>query len=231
MKNNKIIIIGILVLLLLILFRRKSNFGKSKSYKNNGFASVKAKYTKPVIVKDIVTEEEADYIINKAKKTFKKSMVVGGFDSSIRKSETTWLYKSDPTVYNIMNRICNMNGYSVKNTEALQVVRYKPVGYYNEHHDACCEKDDKCNTFVENGGQRVLTVLIYLNDDFTGGSTKFPTLKLDIKPPKYGAVIFRPLEEDSNRCHPYALHKGTPVTSGEKYICNIWIREGPFQGG
>jgi len=230
MKSNKIIIGVLLVLLILFLFkrRRRSTFGK---FRNNGFSSVKARYTKPVVVKDIVTKQEADYIINEAKKTFKKSMIVGGYDDSIRKSETTWLYKSDPVVYNIINRICDMNGYSIDNTEALQVVRYKPGGYYNEHHDACCEKDSKCNEFVENGGQRVLTVLIYLNDDFTGGSTKFPTLNLDIKPPKYGAVIFRPLEEDSNRCHPYALHKGTPVTSGEKYVCNIWIREGPFKGG
>ena len=40
--------------------------------------------------------------------------------------------------------------------------------------------------------------------------------------------MFRPLEEDSNKCHPLALHKGTPVESGVKYVCNIWIREGKY---
>jgi len=229
-KNQKIIGLLLLFMVVLFLFRRKSNFGKS-NYKNNGFSSIDANYTKPVVIKDVITKKEADYIINEAKKTFKKSMIVGGYDSSIRKSETTWLYKSDPIVYNIINRVCNISGHSIENTEALQVVRYKPGGYYNEHHDACCEKDSKCNEFIQNGGQRVLTMLIYLNDDFTGGSTKFPKLNLDIKPPKYGGVMFRPLEEDSNRCHPYALHKGTPIKTGEKYICNIWIREGPFKGG
>jgi len=31
--------------------------------------------------------------------------------------------------------------------------------------------------------------------------------------------------ESGNQCHPLSLHAGMPVTSGQKYICNIWIRE------
>jgi prolyl 4-hydroxylase len=71
-------------------------------------------------------------------------------------------------------------------------------------------------------------MLIYLNDSFEGGETEFPNLKMKLKAPKYGAIMFRPLEKDGNRCHPLALHKGTEITSGEKYICNVWIREGKY---
>jgi prolyl 4-hydroxylase len=71
-------------------------------------------------------------------------------------------------------------------------------------------------------------MLIYLNDDFTGGSTTFKNLDLDVKPEKFGGVLFRPLEDGGNRCHPLALHRGNPIESGVKYICNVWVREGKF---
>ena len=154
---------------------------------------------------------------------------MGGFDNSIRKSKTTWLYKDDPIIYNIIKKVCDINKSPIENAEPLQVVQYEPGGYYKEHHDSCCDNDPKCTEFINDGGQRVLTMLIYLNDTFTGGSTRFTALNKDIKPPKYGGIMFRPLEENSNKCHPLALHKGTEVESGIKYVCNVWIREGKYR--
>jgi prolyl 4-hydroxylase len=225
------IVIILLLILLLIIFKGSSSSPQSNFKKNHGFANIKEKYTKPEIVKDIVTEEEADYIITEAKKLFKESLIIGSSnkaDTSIRKSKTAWLYTSDPIVHEIVQRVCDRYNYPIENAEPMQVVQYESKGFYKEHHDACCDNDPKCTEFVQNGGQRILTCLIYLNDDFTGGSTDFPELGVSIKPPKYSAIVFRPLENDGNRCHPLALHKGTEVTSGIKYICNIWIRQGEY---
>ena len=226
---NIIFIIVVLMFLIYLNNKQKNNFTKSESkFKNNGFADKSSSYKHPEVYNDLVTPQEADYIITTAKKSFKESTTIGGFDSTIRKSKTTWLYRNDSIINAIIQRICDRTGYPIENTEPMQVVEYEPGGFYKEHHDSCCDTDKKCTEFVQNGGQRVLTVLIYLNDSFTGGSTSFPELKQDIKPPKYGGVIFRPLENDSNKCHPLALHKGTPVETGIKYICNIWIREGRY---
>jgi len=221
-----LIILIILILLVVVLYYSKNK--KTSGYKNNGFASIDAKYIMPIVYENLITENEANYIIDTAKDSFKESEIIGGFDKSIRKSKTTWMYKDDPKIYEIMKRICDLTNHDIDNTEALQVVQYEPGGFYNDHHDACCDNDDKCTEFVENGGQRVLTVLIYLNDAFTGGATRFSAIEKEIKPPKYGGVVFRPLEENSNKCHPLALHKGMPVESGIKYVCNIWIREGKY---
>jgi prolyl 4-hydroxylase len=233
--NFKFIILIIIPLIFLFFLNNGSKFknqNKSKSsfgYKNNGFADIKASYTLPEIHENLVTPQEADYIITTAKKSFTDSTTIGGFDSKVRKSKTTWLYRQDPIIDAIIKRVCDKTGYPVENAEPMQVVEYEPGGFYKEHHDSCCDSDPNCNGFVSKSGQRVLTILIYLNDDFTGGSTSFPELKQDIKPPKYGGVIFRPLAKDSNKCHPLALHKGTPVKTGIKYVCNIWIREGPYE--
>ena len=217
------VIIVIIVIIVFILFVKNT-----KSYKNNGFSSIEANYIMPVEYENLISKDEAEYIINNAKNSFKESEIIGGFDKSIRKSKTTWMYKDDPIIYDIIKRVCDLSGKDIENSEPLQVVQYEPGGFYNDHHDACCDDDIKCTEFVENGGQRTLTVLIYLNDSFTGGATRFSTIEKDIKPPKYGGIMFNTLEENSNKCHPLALHKGTPVESGVKYVCNIWIREGKY---
>ena len=223
---NKLIVI-VLIVILYIFISKFGKFGKS-AFKNNGFANIDAKYIMPIVFNNLITPTEADYIIETSKKSFKESKIISGLDSNIRKSKTTWLYKDDPIIYNIIKRICDMNGFPIVNAEPLQVVQYEPGGYYNDHHDSCCDDDPKCTDFVQNGGQRILTVLIYLNDDFTGGATKFSTIGKEIKAPKYGGIVFRPVENDSNKCHPLALHKGMPVNSGIKYVCNIWIRESEY---
>jgi prolyl 4-hydroxylase len=112
-----------------------------------------------------------------------------------------------------------------ENAEDLQVVKYEKGNYYREHHDSFpfYESD-----FLSQGGHRLITALIYLNDNFEEGETRFPVLDKNVKPKKNGAIIFHPLDIDNKRCHPNALHAGLPIKSGTKYICNVWIREGRF---
>ena len=118
-----------------------------------------------------------------------------------------------------------------ENAEDLQVVKYRPSGFYNEHHDSCCEKVKGCEEFVKRGGQRIVTMIIYLNDtnSFEGGATKFPILNKEIKPSKSSGILFYPMEKGGNKCHPKALHAGTSVINGEKYIANVWLRESTFE--
>ena len=218
----------IFLLFLIFLFSYTKGYFTNTLFKNNGFAKTEDPWIEPIIYENIVTPQEADYIIKTASKDFKDSMTIGGLDSSIRKSKTAWLYSSDNIVLGILQRVCNITGNPVENCEALQVVEYSPGGYYNQHHDSCCDTSDKCDTFIKDSGQRIFTMLIYLNDDFEGGETEFQNLNLKLKAPKYGGILFRPLSEGSSKCHPLALHSGTPVTSGIKYVCNVWIREAKF---
>jgi hypothetical protein len=70
--------------------------------------------------------------------------------------------------------------------------------------------------------QRYLTFLIYLNDDFIGGGTHFPTLKYTTRPKRGLAVLFQNTDSTGNVL-PDSLHGGDPVKEGEKWICNKWI--------
>jgi len=215
------ILIILLFLLIWIIYRRS----KSISTFVSGYAKKEDPYITPKVFENVITTGEANYILHKAKNIFEESIILSGSDTNIRKSQTAWLYKDDPMVKEIYDRLALQFQFEVDNAEPLQVVKYEPGGFYNDHHDSCCDDNDSCIDFAKTSGQRKLTILIYLNDDFQDGETYFPELNLKIKAPKYGAVVFHPLDTNDELCHPLALHKGTEVTNGIKYVCNIWVRQ------
>jgi len=222
MKLEYLIILFLSILMIIIL-----TDGKKELFTNFGYANIHDLYEEPYILNDVISEEEAYYILEKTSSNL-EDILVGEeeTDTNISKSKTTWLYKDNPIIYNIIARISNMLHINLENTEdGLQIIKYKPNGYYKNHHASCCEDENKCADFIKERGHRIKTVLIYLNDDFTEGETYFPLLNKKIKPPKYGAVVFNTLSNYGNRCHPKALHTALPIKNGIKYIANLWFRE------
>ncbi len=198
------------------------------SYEGRGYSDEKDAYILPKVHSDFITDEEREYILEKANGSFEDSVIISGKDDNVRKSKTFWISREDPVAKSIIKRVCDLTGVSHKNAEKLQVVQYQPNGYYREHHDAACDPGKESYEFEQNGGQRKVTMLLYLSDGFEGGSTRFPNLDLELKPEKNSGILFYPLQRDGDKCHPNALHAGMPVTSGEKYIANVWLREKPF---
>ena len=75
------------------------------------------------------------------------------------------------------------------------------------------------------GGERVLTLLLYLNDDYEGGETEFPVLGERWKGRKGEALFFWNVTPDG-ALDERTLHAGLPVTRGEKWILSQWIQGG-----
>lgn len=61
---------------------------------------------------------------------------------------------------------------------------------------------------------RMISVVLYLNDDYQGGEIEFPFQKISIKPKKGLLLIF-----PSNFCY---AHIAKPVTEGTKYSIVTW---------
>jgi len=213
----------LLVLAILIGFALLSR----RQQRGRGFCSMTDPWIPPQTLPNFLSPEERKYILDYAESRFEDSRVVTGMDNAVRKSQTAWIERDDPVVKAVIERVCRLSNIPFQNAEKMQVVKYGPGGYYNAHFDASCDDTPESIDFEKNGGQRVLTVLCYLNDDFEDGATHFPNLKKDYKIPMDGALLFYSLQtpESGNQCHPLSLHAGMPVSRGEKYICNIWIRE------
>ena len=93
-----------------------------------------------------------------------------------------------------------------KNT-GLQLLRYKPGQHFHEHVDNIAGHPT--------WGQRQLSVVLYLNEDYEGGEIAFPRQSRSIKP-KTGDMVLFP----SHFTHP---HASLDVTSGTKYACVCWF--------
>jgi hypothetical protein len=100
--------------------------------------------------------------------------------------------------------------------------------YHTQHYDAFNLDDEDGRRFAANGGQRTVTVLIYLNDVARGGQTAFPTLQFEIAPVKGMAVIFFPATVNGV-LDPRALHAALPAID-DKFVSQIWIRQHNYYG-
>jgi prolyl 4-hydroxylase len=98
------------------------------------------------------------------------------------------------------------------------VLRYRPGGEYKPHFDA----------IPGFANQRTMTFLVWLNEDYEGGETHFPTPGLKLKGRAGDGLLFRNTGLDGRR-DPAAGHSGLPVTRGEKMIASRWIRERTFE--
>lgn len=196
-----------------------------------GYTDENAQWDHPVIVNDVLTPEECKYIMDAATPLFSPSVVVGSPNTPhpTRTSQTAWISKNDPVARKVFDKVLEATGKSIDNCEDLQVVKYEPGNFYKNHHDSCCDEGQSCIDFEKDGGQRVATLLVYLNSDFTDGETHFPNLDLKLKAKPGSAILFWPLGKNDCRCHPKALHAGLPISSGVKYVCNAWVREERFR--
>ena len=220
--KSYIFIVIVIVCVFVILF------GLSiKKILNEGFGydNDPSQFREPKIYPNFITKDEAKYILEMAEYNYTDSIVVGGEKGEgIRKSQTYWLNKDDPVAQKIIQKVCDIDGHSIEQAEDIQVVKYEPNGYYHEHHDSCCDDIVACKDFVKDGN-RLVTMVIYLTDDFEGGATRFPKLDKNFKPKKYSGILFYPMNKNGDKCHEKSLHAGMPIIKGNKYIANVWIRE------
>jgi prolyl 4-hydroxylase len=200
----------------------------------NGYDSHESQWEPPTIIRGALTTLECAELINfvETNKMLSTSKIVDiktEIDQQVRRSETAWVNKSNPIALKLCTIAASLAKKTIDCCEDMQVVKYEAGGFYKAHHDACCDDTPICDEFQKRGGQRIGTLLVYLNDSFTDGETHFPLFRdSKFKVPPGDAIFFHPLGEDDKKCHPHALHGGLPISSGVKYICNIWVRESQF---
>lgn len=124
-----------------------------------------------------------------------------------------------PAIHAINRRLARASGTDIAQGETLQVLRYRPGQQYRAHLDAVPGL----------ANQRVLTLLVYLNDDYEGGETHFTRLALSHRGRKGDGLLFANCMADT-RPDPLSEHAGLPVRSGIKRIASRWIRQTPPTG-
>jgi prolyl 4-hydroxylase len=183
----------------------------------------------------LLSDDECAQMVVLAQARLQRSTVVnpdtGAYDEHPDRTSRGGHFRrgENELIRRIEQRIADLTGYPVENGEPLQILHYLPGGEYKPHHDYFDPAQPGNEAVLKQGGQRVATVVIYLNDVEAGGSTVFPTVGLDVLPRKGNATYFAYLAEDG-RLDERTLHGGSPVVRGEKWIATKWIRERAYVG-
>jgi hypothetical protein len=121
-------------------------------------------------------------------------------------------------------RIAALTGLPVGNMEAPNLFHYAVGQEFAPHYDFLdAEYPGYAQQLAATGAQRVLTFLLYLNEDYEGGETEFPSAGWRYKG-RTGDALFFWNVEPSGQPDRRTLHAGLPPTRGEKYLLSQWIQ-------
>ena len=184
-----------------------------------------------VVFGSLLSDEECEGLMALASPRLSRSETVdnisGGSEvNAARTSDGMFFERGEaPLIARIETRIGELLRWPVDHGEGLQILRYGPGAEYRPHHDYFDTAHPGTARILQRGGQRVGTLVMYLNTPLAGGATTFPDVTFEVAPLRGNAVFF-----SYERAHPSTktLHGGAPVMAGEKWVATKWLREGVF---
>jgi len=190
------------------------------------------KLPRVVVFADLVGEDECAELIALARTRLARSETVETATGSnavnpARTSDGMFFLPAEfPVCARLERRIAALLDWPVENGEGLQILRYGPGTQYQPHYDFFDPAESGTASILERGGQRVASIVCYLNTPEAGGATIFPDAGLEVAPVRGNAVFF-----SYDRPHPMTrtLHGGAEVSAGEKWVATKWMREGRFE--
>lgn len=195
---------------------------------NVDYPGLRKVHEKPPIfvVDNFLTDTECDNLIAVAGPLLQRSKthaIAGSEATKGRTSLTCHLAKKTEPCPSLLHKIHLLTGKPYGQMELPQVARYTDSQRYVEHYDGVDPHTEAGRAFCASGGQRVATVLMYLNNVIEGGGTYFRRINFEVQPVKGMAVVFFPgfmngeLDQD-------ALHAGMPPV-GIKWVSQVWVRQ------
>jgi prolyl 4-hydroxylase len=185
-----------------------------------------------VLFGGLLSDEECDQLVADASPRMSRSETVvnatGGSEVHGSRTSRGMFFGRGEThlCQRIEQRIAALLNWPVINGEGLQVLHYAPGAEYKPHYDYFDPAQPGMASVLKRGGQRVGTIIMYLNTPLRGGATVFPDVALEVAAVKGNAVFF-----SYDRAHAVTrtLHGGAPVLGGEKWVATKWLRESEFR--
>lgn len=184
------------------------------------------------VIDNFMTAEECAELIVQAQERLRQSTVVDNKTGASvlhenRTSSGAFFKRGEtPLVAAIEQRMSARTGIPIEHGEGLQILRYEVGQQYKPHNDYFAPDKPGSASHLTNGGQRVSTLLVYLNTPELGGATCFPDVNVEIAARQGRALVFSYDKADASS---KSLHGGMPVLKGEKWVITKWYREGVFK--
>ncbi|MET0541241.1 MAG: 2OG-Fe(II) oxygenase [Variovorax sp.] len=189
------------------------------------------RHPRVIVFGNLLSDEECDGLIAAAGVRLARSLTVetqtGGEILNVDRTSDGMFFErgENEIVARLEARIAALLRWPVEYGEGLQILRYRPGAQYRPHYDYFDPAEPGTPTILRRGGQRVATLVMYLQPPEAGGATTFPDVGLEVAPARGTGVFF---SYDRPDPATRTLHGGAPVLAGEKWVATKWLREREF---
>ena len=189
-------------------------------------------YPRISLFKNVLTDEECQYIINKytkigmnpdaGKESNEQSL--GQITEYVERRSISWDTSPEDRQF-FKERLSKVVGMPVDHIEAGDIYKYETNEYFGLHHDF--PYTPRKVPYYQKGGDRKGTAIFWLNgDQFEGGHTVFPLLEVDVAPVKNGMLYFE-YDYPDETVNMSTWHEALKVTKGQKWIAAFFCANGP----
>ncbi|MDG2175080.1 MAG: 2OG-Fe(II) oxygenase [Gammaproteobacteria bacterium] len=170
------------------------------------------------------------WLIRLSKKRLKPALVYDAENQRNYQSETRTnsiaefnLVENELLHFLIQQKMSAACGIPMVQMEGTAILNYQPGEEISAHYDFVNPELSNYEQEIRDKGQRIITFLIYLNEEYEGGETLFTTLDISYKGKTGDGIYFvNALSDGSSDVR--TQHSGRPTTSGEKWIISQFIR-------
>ncbi|XP_002020443.2 prolyl 4-hydroxylase subunit alpha-2 [Drosophila persimilis] len=185
-----------------------------------------------VVYHNVLSDAEIAEVERVTEPLLKRSVVFDGKENKMSTSKRrtalgAWLPDDNmdvsgrAVIQRIFRRIHELTGLIINDRQDMQLIKYGYGGHYDIHFDYF----NTSTPITKARGDRMATVLFYLNDMKHGGSTAFTDLQLKV-PSERGKVLFwYNMRGETHDLDSRTLHGACPVINGTKTILSCWIHE------
>jgi len=184
----------------------------------------------------VLSDDECQQLIELAQPRLARSTVVDPLTgvnaaADYRNSEGMFFRLEETSLISRLDRrISRLMNAPVENGEGLQVLRYGVGGHSAPHFDFLLPSNATNEASLVRSGQRMSTLIVYLNDVAAGGATVFPKIGVAVTPRRGNAVYFE-YANSRQQLDGKSLHAGAEVIAGEKWAMTKWMRTRRFVAG
>jgi prolyl 4-hydroxylase len=185
------------------------------------------------VLDGVLSSDECAQLIELARSRLRPSTIVDpvtGEDRIVDHRDSEGMFfavRETPFIAMLDERISALMNCPVENGEGLQLLRYGPGAKNTPHFDFLVPSNPANRQSIARSGQRISSLVIYLNNVASGGETVFPEIGLAVQPKKGNAVYFE-YANSLRQVDQKSVHAGAAVHVGEKWIVTKWMRERRF---
>lgn len=176
-----------------------------------------------------------ELLISQASRRLKPALV---YDAAARrdvrdKTRTNYiaqfnLVQNEVVHFLLQEKMSAACGVPMLQMEATAILNYKPGQEISNHYDFVDPDFPGYQQEIADNGQRIITFLVYLNDNYAGGETAFPLQGFEHKGTAGEGLYFvNALPDGAPDLR--MLHAGKPPLTGEKWIVSQFIRNRPVK--